>query len=265
MSQDQDLATISDQEVRGLKFANWTFLLGVILILALALPENAVLRDEHGLKPFYESLVPLIMLLFLACGIVYGMVIGNIKNDKDVAHMASEQMSTMGSYIVLAFVAAQFVAYFAWSNLGLVVAISGASFLKAVGFEGIPLIVSFIFVTSVVNLFIGSASAKWAIMGPVFIPMFMFMGYSPELIQNTYRIGDSVTNIISPLLPYFPIIIAFAKKYSPKMGIGTLISVMLPYSLWFLIFWTMLLSVWMVLGLPLGPGAPLFAPPIGGG
>jgi aminobenzoyl-glutamate transport protein len=232
--------------------------------LLLVLPENGVLRDtEHGLKPFYESLVPLIMLVFLFCGITYGWRVGKIKSDKDIARMAADSMNTMGAYIVLAFVAAQFVAYFSWSNLGLIVAISGADVLKTIGFSGIPLILSFILVTSFLNIFIGSASAKWAIMGPVFVPMLMLMGYSPELVQNAYRIGDSVTNIISPLLPYFPIIIAFAKKYDPRTGIGTLISIMLPYSIGFMILWSVMLIVWLTLGLPLGPDAPLyFTPPV---
>ncbi len=256
---DTSFGDLSNDEKRGLKITNWTFIVLCALTALLVIPENAPLRsDEHGLRPFYESLVPIIMLLFLICGIVYGVITKSIKNDKDVAGMTGDSMATMGGYIVLAFVAAQFVAYFKWSNLGLVFAISGADFLQAIGFEGIPLMIGFILVTGVVNIFIGSASAKWAIMGPVFVPMFMLMGYSPELVQNTYRIGDSVTNIISPLLPYFPIIIAFAQKYSPKSGIGTLVATMLPYSIVFMIFWTLMLAVWMLLGIPLGPDAPIF-------
>jgi aminobenzoyl-glutamate transport protein len=172
--------------------------------------------------------------------------------------MSSEYMATMGGSIVLAFVAAQFITFFSWSNMGLIVAIKGADLLKMIGFTGIPLMIAFIGVTASINLFIGSASAKWAIMGPVFIPMFMLMGYSPELVQASYRIGDSVTNIISPLLPYFPIIIAFAKKYDPRIGLGTLISTMLPYSVAFGIIWVLMLSVWMLLGLPLGPDVNLY-------
>jgi len=261
---DDNLGHISDSEKSGLKITLLTFLACTAVILLLVLPENGVLRDaEHGMKPFYESLVPLIMLVFLFCGITYGWRVGKIKSDKDIARMAADSMNTMGAYIVLAFVAAQFVAYFSWSNLGLIVAISGADILKTIGFSGIPLIISFIIVTSFLNIFIGSASAKWAIMGPVFVPMLMLMGYSPELVQNAYRIGDSVTNIISPLLPYFPIIIAFAKKYDPRAGLGTLISIMLPYSIGFMILWSVMMIVWLTLGLPLGPDAPLyFTPPV---
>jgi aminobenzoyl-glutamate transport protein len=153
---------------------------------------------------------------------------------------------------------AQFVAFFSWSNIGIVVAIKGAAILQSIGFTGLPLLFSFIVVTAFLNLFMGSASAKWAIMAPVFGPMLMLMGYSPELSQNAYRIGDSVTNIISPLLPYYPIIIAFARKYKPDLGMGTLISLMLPYSFAFLVAWSLLFAVWFMLGLPLGPEAPFF-------
>ena len=258
---DASIGDLKDSEKKALKWANITFVLFCILVAFMTFPQGSVFRDAEGtLKPFFHSLVPLITVLFLICGLVYGIVAGSIKNDKDAAKMCGDQMATMGSYIVLAFAAAQFIAYFKWSNLGLVVAISGASFLEAVGLTGIPLLLGFIIVTSVVNIFIGSASAKWAIMGPVFVPMFMLMGYSPEIIQNTYRIGDSVTNIISPLMPYFPIIIAFAQKYSPRVGLGTLVATMLPYSMIFLVFWSIMLGIWFAFGLPLGPGAPILIP-----
>ena len=260
---DNKAGELTDKERKGLKYANLTLLVSVGLCLFLALPQNAILRDDTGnLKPFYDSLIPIIMLVFLFAGVVYGLFAGTIKNDKDVSRMASEQMATMGAYIVLAFAAAQFISYFSWSNFGLVIAVTGADLLKSLGISGIPLLISFIIVTAFINLFIGSASAKWAVMGPVFVPMFMIMGYSPELIQNTYRVGDSVTNIISPLLPYFPIIIAFSKKYSPKVGLGTLISVMIPYSAWFFVMWSLLLGVWYLFGIPLGPDAPMhYTPP----
>jgi aminobenzoyl-glutamate transport protein len=222
-------------------------------------PEQALLRDETGdLKPFYGSIVPLIMLFFLGAGIVYGICVGSIRSDRDVSKMMGEVMSGMGGFIALVFIMSQFVAFFTWSNMGIVVAVKGAGFLKEIGFTGLPLLFTFIIVTAFLNLFMGSASAKWAIMAPVFVPMFMLMGYSPELAQNAYRIGDSVTNIISPLLPYYPIIIAFARKYKADLGVGTLISLMLPYSLAFLISWSIMFAVWFLLGLPIGPAAPFF-------
>lgn len=254
-----EMGKLKPAERKGLWVAGILFVLCLIGIAFLAIPENAILRDPvEGLKPFYHSLVPLIMLVFFVCGVGYGLVARSIRSDKDIANMTAETMGTMGAYIVLAFVAAQFVAYFSWSNLGVILAISGANGLSSVGFTGIPLIIAFIGVSTIINIFIGSASAKWAVMGPVFIPMLMLMGYSPELVQASYRVGDSITNIITPLLPYFPIIIAFARKYDPKVGIGTLISTMLPYSVGFGIAWTILLIIWYTLGLPLGPDAPLF-------
>jgi aminobenzoyl-glutamate transport protein len=166
-------------------------------------------------------------------------------------------METLGVYIVLCFFAAQFVAYFRWTNLGLIFAIQGADLLKASGLGHVPLMIAFVAVSAMINLFMGSASAKWAIMAPVFIPMFMLLGYSPELVQATYRVGDSVSNVISPLMSYFPLIVAFMQRYDDKAGIGTVIATMLPYTIAFFLVWTVLLIVWFTFGLPLGPGATL--------
>jgi aminobenzoyl-glutamate transport protein len=167
----------------------------------------------------------------------------------------------MGAYIVLAFVAAQFVAFFNWSNLGLITAVKGADGLKAIGFSGIPLIVAFILVSSCINILIGSASAKWAIMAPIFVPMLMLMGYSPELTQAAYRIGDSYTNILTPLLPYFPLVIVFAQKYVKNIGLGTIISTMLPFAIVFAIIRIIMMIIWLALGIPVGPDAPMFYSP----
>jgi aminobenzoyl-glutamate transport protein len=157
--------------------------------------------------------------------------------------------------MVLVFFAAQFVAYFGWTNLGLIVAVEGADLLKASGLGGLPLMLGFVLTTSFVNLFMGSASAKWAVMAPVFVPMFMLLGYTPELTQAAYRVGDSVSNVVSPMMSYFALIVAFFERYDKKAGIGTVIATMLPYSMAFLLAWSALLLVWMAAGLPLGPGA----------
>lgn len=249
---------ISSQEKSALLWTvGYLFIFGAI-VLWMTLPQDAVLREAGDLKPFYGSIVPLIMMFFMGAGLVFGIKNKTIKSDRDLSKMMSETMSSLGAFIALVFIMAQFVAFFSWSNIGIVVAIKGAATLKSIGFTGLPLLFSFIIVTAILNLFMGSASAKWAIMAPVFVPMFMLMGYSPELAQNAYRIGDSVTNIISPLLPYYPIIIAFARKYKPDLGIGTLISLMLPYSVAFLIVWSLLFAGWFFLGLPIGPEAPFF-------
>ena len=227
----------------------------------LVVPEGAPLRNpETGeiLKsPFMNSMVAIIAMAFFVPGVAYGIGSKAVKSDKDIVHLMGKSMSSMGGYIVLVFFAAQFVAYFSHSNIGTIIAVNGANFLKNAGIGGIPLILGFIAVSAFINLFMGSASAKWAIMAPVFVPMLMGMQYSPELVQMAYRIGDSTTNIISPLMTYFALIVAFAEVYDEESGIGTLISTMVPYSIAFLISWSILLIIWYVLGLPLGPGAAL--------
>lgn len=251
-------------EKKGLIFSGISLLVGLILTALLILPENAPLRGTEGnymdqiiQSPFMSSLVPIIAILFFIPGLVYGMVTKTIRNDKDVAAQMTDTMASMGMFIVLAFTAGQFVAYFNESNMGLVLGVYGAEFLDSINLTGIPLILMFVIITGFINLFIGSASAKWAMMAPIFVPIMMQLGYSPELTQMAYRVADSTTNIITPLMTYFAIIIAFAQKYDKKMGIGTMISVMLPYSIYFLVGWTIMLVIWMLLGIPLGPGSPI--------
>lgn len=244
-------------EKKGMTGALIGFIVTIALMALLVVPEWGPLRDPDDFlaSPFFHSLVPVILILFFIPGFIYGKVTKEIKNDKDVAGQMSDTMASMGMYIVLAFTAGQFVAYFNHTNLGKVIAVSGAEFLDNLGFTGIGLIIAFIFVAGFINLFIGSSSAKWAIMAPVFVPLMMQLGYSPELTTLAYRIADSTTNVISPLMPYFAIVIAFAQKYDKKVGIGTLISAMLPYSIAFFIIWMIMLLIWMMTGLPIGPGA----------
>lgn len=249
-------------ERRGLRAAGGATL--AVLALVALLAATGVLRDDAGgWQPFFTALVPLLMLVFFVPGLAYGRAAGTIRSDRDVAAMTADTMATMGSYVVLAFVAAQLVAYFAWSNLGLIVAVHGAGALKALGIGGPPLLVGFVLVSAIVNVLIGSASAKWAIMAPVFVPMLMLLGWAPETVQALYRVGDSVTNAVTPLLPYFPIVITFARRYDPEAGIGTLVAAMLPYSVAFLLAWLLLLLPWLALGIPLGPGAPIHWSPTG--
>jgi len=190
-------------------------------------------------------------------GIAYGIAAKTLKSDNDVMKGMGKSMEMLGSYIVLVFFAAQFVAYFNWTNLGKIFAVEGAMFLQSSGLGPIPLMILFILLTSLINLIMGSASAKWALMAPVFIPMFMLIGYTPEFIQTAYRVGDSVSNIISPMMSYFALIVVFFQKYDKKAGIGTLVATMLPYTFVFLIAWTILLVIWILLGLPVGPEAPM--------
>ena len=255
-----EIEQLNKTEKKGLKWAGLSVLITAILLSLLVAFPNAPLRaDDGGIidSPFMSSLVPVILILFFVPGLFYGIATKSIKSDKDVADQLTDTMATMGMFIVLAFTAGQFVAYFSESNMGLVLGVYGAEFLDTINLSGIPLIITFVFVVGFLNLFIGSATAKWAMIAPIFVPMMMQLGYSPELTQMAYRIADSTTNIITPLMTYFALIIAFAQKYDKKMGIGTLISVMLPYSIAFLISWTIMLIVWMLLGIDLGPGAPI--------
>ncbi|WP_027953726.1 AbgT family transporter [Halobacillus kuroshimensis] len=256
----EELKGLEAVEKKGLKWAGISIAIAVVLTALLILPPGAPLRGEDGAiiqSPFMSSLVPIITILFFIPGLFYGIATKEIKNDKDVAEQLSDTMASMGMFIVLAFTAGQFVAYFSETNMGLVIGVYGAELLESANLSGIPLILGFILVAAVINLFIGSASAKWAMMAPVFVPIMMQLGYSPELTQMAYRVADSTTNIITPLMTYFAIIIAFAQKYDKKMGIGTLISVMFPYTVFFLISWTIMLIIWMMTGVDLGPGSPI--------
>lgn len=260
---DNNLGNITVQEKKALKYANLTLLGLIIFLVAIMIPENSFLRNPANgslmdKSPLMDGLVLIIALLFFIPSVVYGKVSGKYKNEKDVCNQLSENMSAMGGYIALAFVCAQFIKYFEYTNLGTILAIKGADFLGAIGANGIVLMLGFILLTGFINLFMGSASAKWAIMAPVFVPMFMKLGYSPELVQVAYRIGDSTTNLISPLMTYFAMIVVFSQKYDKKSGMGTLISTMFPYSVTFMIGWSILLIIWMLVGAPIGPGASLF-------
>lgn len=263
--EDEDLKNLSDREKKALKIANFTLLLILLVILLLALPENGLLRNaETGSlienSPLMNAFVPLMAITFFIPAVVYGRVAGTFKNEKDVCAELGKAMSSMGGYIALSFVAAQFVNYFSYTNLGTILALEGANLLESMGLGATTLMIAFVVFAGFINLFMGSASAKWAIMAPVFLPMFMKLGISPELTQVAYRIGDSTTNIISPLMSYFAMIVVFAQRYDKKAGIGTIISTMVPYTILFLLGWVILLGIWMMLGLPLGPGALLHYP-----
>ncbi len=261
-SQADDMSKLSATEKKGLLWAGVTFVLMASVVALISIPEGSILRDEHGgMKPLEKSIVVILMVLFFAMGLVYGKVTGSIRSDKDVADMAGEGMATLGGYIVLSFVMAQFIAYFGWSNLGVVTAVSGAELLKSMSLQGPVLLVAFVVVAMIINLLIASASAKWAIMAPVFVPMFILMGISPEATQAAYRIGDSSTNMIAPLLSYIPLILVAMRRYVKDSTLGTLLSLMLPYSIFIAIAWTIFMLIWLYAGIPLGPGVSAFYTP----
>ena len=255
---------LTDLEKKGLKNAMIGFLVFAVVMAILMVPENAILREANAdgkmtLESFMgKGLIAAILFMFLIPGYIFGRTTGKFKDSRDLIGAMTKSMESMSGFLVLAFFAAQFVAFFAYTNLGTILSVKGAEFLESIRLTGIPLVILFIILSAFINLFIGSASAKWAIMAPIFVPMFMKMGLSPELSQMAYRIADSSTNIISPLMNYFAMIVIFMQKYDKDRGLGTLISTMLPYSIAFLIFWTLLLVVWMIFKIPLGPGVALF-------
>ena len=257
------------EEVKGLWWALFSVLLVGGGLLAMALIPGGPLHGTYfkagkEVLVWPDTIVPLIFVLFLVPGIAYGIATKSLRNDRDAARMMGDTMSSMGMYIILAFFAAQFVAWFGKSNLGLLMALQGAIGLEALGLSDWQMIIAMIGLVAVLNLFLGSASAKWALISPVFVPMFMALGISPELTQVTYRVGDSCTNCIAPLNPYLVIILVYMQRYMPKAGLGSLISLMLPYAMVFLLVWTALLLLWVGLDIPLGPGRePLFLPEAG--
>lgn len=260
-----DTEEVTELESKGIRNAGIALLVfAAIMGLLMFGGENAVFKSAEAdgtmtLNNFLNNgLLPMILLLFAIPGIAYGKTVGTMKTTNQVVAGMSSGIGTMSSYLVLVFFAAQFISYFNFTKIGTVVAVNGAEFLRNINFVGIPLIVAFVILSGFLNLFMGSASAKWAIMAPIFVPMMFSLNISPELTQIAYRIGDSSTNIITPLMSYFAAIVAFAQRYDKTAGIGTLISNMLPYSFTYIIFWTIFLVIWMLIGLPLGPGASLF-------
>ena len=264
--EDASLTTITDEQKKALRRAGIAALVYIALIVASLIPANSFFRNEAGEilgnTPFVNSIVVLIALLFFIPGVAYGMTAGTFKDNKDVSNAMAKAMSDMGSFLALAFVSAQFIKYFEYTKLGTIIALAGAEFFKSINIGLIPLMVVFVLFSAFMNLFMGSASAKWNILAPVFVPMFMLLGYSPELCQLAYRIGDSSTNIITPMMTYYAVIIMFAQRYDKKAGIGTITSTMIPYSLAFLIGWTVMLILWLSLGVPIGLNTSLFYPAV---
>ncbi|MBU59061.1 MAG: aminobenzoyl-glutamate transporter, partial [Alcanivorax sp.] len=240
---------------RAARWTLFTLIAGLAAVAALVVPPGAPLRGEDGAilqSPFMSSLVVLIALVAAACGTVYGRVSGHFRSAAGVIQAMETTMASMSGYLVLMFFAAQFVAWFGYSQLGLVLAVKGAAWLGGLELPTVLLLLLFVGLAALINLMIGSASAKWSILAPVFVPMLMLVGIDPEATQAAYRVGDSSTNIITPLMPYFALVLGFARRYRADTGIGTLIALMLPYSLALLLGWSVLLAVWIGFGWPLG-------------
>jgi len=263
MSDMPKLEPLADSERRGLRWAVTSILVAIgLLTIAVLLPDSP-LRDPDPTLAFHQSItsfgaplmrsiVPLIFILFLIPGTVYGYAAGTVESHRDLVTGMSKSMESMGYYIVMAFFAAQFIAAFSSSNLGILIAVNGAAWLSDINMPAQLTIVGIIGLTAFVNLFVGSASAKWLIIAPIFVPMLMELGIGPGLTQAAYRVGDSSSNIVTPLLPYFPLIVVFCKRYFKGAGIGTLISMMLPYAVALAVGWTIFLLLYWMLGMPLG-------------
>lgn len=266
VSGEEYLKPLTKAEKKAFKLAGLACL-GVLAVFALTIvPENGILRNQETgdvfHSPFMKGLVAFLFIFFLVPSAVYGFVVKKFKTDQEIIDGMAASMSKLGLYIVLVFFAAQFVAFFKWTQLGEIMAVLGADFLRAINLDNPIVSLPFVLMCAFVNLMLGSASAQWAVTAPIFVPMLMTLGYSPEVIQAAYRIGDSTTNIITPMMSYFGLILAFACRFDRKIGIGTIISMMLPYTIFFLISWLILFYVWVfVLQLPVGPGAPTYYVP----
>ncbi len=257
------LEPLTDGDRQGLwAVLAWTLGFGLLLLIGV-LPQNGLLRHPGGGvldSAFMQGMVVVIALYAAVAGWIFGRVSGRYRKSNEAIAGMESAMETMATYLVLMFFAAQFVNYFAWSQLGTIVAVSGANLLQGLALSPALLLMLFVLMAACINLFIGSATAKWALIGPVFVPMLYLLGISPEATQMAYRIGDSTTNIITPLMPYFGVVVAFAQRYRKDVGIGTLLAMMLPYSVIFLAVWSGLLLGWIWLDWPLGPGAPILLP-----
>lgn len=263
---DVNETNISAEQNKALKLAGISFVLYIIVLVLMSTPvfgDTAILADENGsitasAAPFTKGIVFSVTLALFIPGLVYGIATGRYKKDVDVWSDISKGFSEMGNYIFMCFFISIFTNFFSVSKLGTILAINGAAFLGDIGFSGIPLMIGLIILSGIVNLFIGSASAKWAILAPVFVPMMMLLGYDPALVQIVYRIGDSITNPLSPLFTYMPVILGFAYKYDKNVGFGTIVANMLPFSMLFSVIFILQLIVWVTLNLPLGPSGGIY-------
>ncbi|MDH5304833.1 MAG: AbgT family transporter, partial [Gammaproteobacteria bacterium] len=233
---------------------------GVVVMVVTSLPADSAWRDADGslatgTAPIMRSIVSLIFLMFIIPGIVYGIAAKTIKSSKDVIDGMTRAMHSMAYYLVIMFFISQFVYAFGESNLGVLLALQGAAGLQALALPAAVTLVGIVLLTAFINLFVGSATGKWGLLAPIFVPMLMALGISPDLTQAAYRVGDSSTNIITPLMPYFPLVVVYCQRYVTNTGIGTLTAMMLPYSMSFLVAWTIFLVIYFLLGLPLGLGA----------
>lgn len=251
------MEALKPEEKKAFWVASAAMVIGLIGLYLWVYPEDSAMRSPDGevasfAAPLMRSIVPLLFLIFLLPGVIYGFMVKTYENSKDLIASMSKAMSGMSYYVVMAFFCALFIDAFGKSNIGALLALKGASGLQALALPAEVTIVGIVFLTAFVNLMVGSASAKWALIGPIMVPMLMQLNISPDLTQAAYRVGDSVSNIVTPLMPYFPLVVVFCQRYVKKTGIGTLVAMMIPYSVVFLVSWTIFLIIYWKLGIPLG-------------
>ncbi|MGO2613351.1 AbgT family transporter [Corynebacterium flavescens] len=251
-------AELKPIEKKGLVWTGIATIIVAAIVIAAILVPGSPWRNETGgflpKSPLMSSIVFLVFLFFLVFGVVYGRVVGTVKGIGDVVNMMIGALKDMMSFLILAFILGQFVALFAWTGIGAFTAVKGAAFLESIGLTGFPAIFAFIVLASLLNLLIISGSSMWTLMAAVFVPMFALLGYEPAFVQGAFRVGDSATQIITPLNPYMIVMLGFLQRYEPKAGLGTLISRLIPFVIPFFIAWTLVLAVWFYADLPLGPG-----------
>ena len=255
-------AVSPEAEARGLRFALWG-LLGVVVAIALltAIPGAPLRNPETGSvigdSPFMESLVFMISLVFFVAGYAYGRGAGTIRTSTDVINSIVKQWGTLVGLLFLFLLMAQFLAYFNYSNIPALAAQGIGHALEQVHIPAIWLLILFIGIVTVVNIVLSGAIAKWAILAPIFIPVFLTLHVDPAVVVAAYRVGDSPTNVITPTMAYLPLVVVFCQRYQKKAGLGTVVSLMLPYAVIFAVVWTLLFVVWYLIGIPFGPGAPV--------
>ncbi|MGA4516638.1 AbgT family transporter [Solibacillus silvestris] len=248
---------ISVLEAKGLRNAGIAAVLYIAFIVGLMLIPNSPLLNDDGTilrSPFLSGIIPIILAFFVIVGITFGVTTKKIQKAADVPNIMAEAIKDLSSYIVLIFMIGQFIGYFNWSNIATWTAVHLADFLAAINLTNIFAIILFVLLVAVLSLFIISGSALWSLVAPIFVPTFLVLGYHPAFIQLAYRIGESSTNMVTPLNTYFAIILGFMQVYNKKAGIGTLMSLMIPYTIIFLIFWILLMLIFVIFNIPIGPG-----------
>ncbi|PYG99942.1 AbgT family transporter [Arthrobacter stackebrandtii] len=262
------LATNSDEEfdaaaeARGLKFALWSFVAVAAVILAISLPPGAPLRDTEtgqliGATPFMASLIFIISLAFLVCGIFYGMGAKTLRGGDEVVGAIAKTFGSLGGLLIMFLMISQFIALFNWTNLPTVAAVEAAQLLEQASIPPVLLLIAFILVIFILDIILPGLVPKWAIFAPIFLPIFASLDVAPQTLLAAYRVGDSPMNVLTPLMVYLPFIVTIAQRYKKDAGIGTVIALMIPYAMWILVAWTALFTAWFLLGIPWGPGAPV--------